>query len=783
MKPHRSLVFFVTPLILSLTNSALTAQTLVTSGETSSSLTPASTAEETAVSKKAISITVAQAGTYVIMVPETSNFSLSVDGFRLVEANGAQLTAITSLTNGTHSIEIEGPGVSEASFDSITIHQSGSFEEVPLSTLIVDEDDEVIQSPLFAPARARTGSEGLTEGQRVATNIGNILARGREFTDPEIEPVNFGTGAVASPLSPPSNSTITQAIAIVGGATDTGLVATTGQTLFGRVQDYLTYDIVNVVVEPSGRETTVSIGPNLGGFAIRLFKEDMASGNVSVTVSAGSSEDETLATEVVTYDFEAAELSDGLSMTLSRATFGPTPALYSRIRAIGYRAYLEEQFNPDSIDDSLFESLNADRFLQDTTGALSAASGLRNYNLARAVYSEKQLQEVTSLFWSNHFHAANKMSYVVVQAYDDREYFRNNAFGNFEDMLLYSAQSPLMSQFLDNDQSVAGNLNENYAREILELHTVGADGGYGDDDIIAVARVFTGWNYYQTNAGGSGANKYAFEFRADEHDSEDKYIPFLDVTIQGRSGANGVQEGEELIALLADDPRTHDYVCSKIVQWFVADEPPANFVEMCTDAWVESDGNSEAILRAILLSPEFIGTPEILRAKGKNPLEYAAAFLRSTGIAMYDIAPPASGGYGEDWGMWARFSTAQQNSGYDPAGFDLPTGLEEVGTSWANSAVMNAMYNAPELTIANRVNNGIFIEERMDENGIETAEEIAAYLLAIATTDQYQQDEFEAMLNVLQIGGEPYWRDSVWASRAIHRAIAMTHIIPSFSLQ
>ncbi|WP_373636690.1 DUF1800 domain-containing protein [Yoonia sp. BS5-3] len=776
MKAKFSSALAISPLLLAAMGFDASAQTLTATNQGSvSSLT----SQEEALSSKAIVINIAVDGTYVITVPETSNFALKVDGVRLVEPSGLQLTAITSLVAGTHVVEIEGSDLPENSFDLISIHQSGFFQEVSLSAITASGEDESLETAL---ANVRPNNSGSNEGLRVATNIGNILAIGRGLQNPEEEPVNFGSGALVSPLAPPVNATVTEAIQIVSGGTEDGLVASTGQTLFGRVQDYLTYDIVNVTIQPSGRETTVSVGPNRGGFAIRLFDEDLSSGAASVTISAGSSEDDTLSTEAVTYDYIAAELSDGLSMTLSRATFGATPALYSRVRAIGYRAYLEEQFNPDSIDDSLFESLNADMFLWDTNGALSAASGLRNYNLARAVYSEKQLQEVTGLFWSNHFHAANKMSYVVVQAYDDRQFYRDNAFGNFEDMLLYSARSPLMSQFLDNDESVVGNLNENYAREILELHTVGADAGYGDDDIIAVARVFTGWNYTQTNVGTDDARKYEFTFHADRHDAEDKYIPFLDVTIQGRSGEAGVEEGEELIALLADDPRTHAYVCGKIVQWFVADEPPQNFIDMCTEAWADSDGNSEAMLRAVLLSPEFVSTPEILRAKGKNPLEYAASFLRATGAELYEMAPTGTGN-GDDWGTWARYSTAQQNSGYDPAGFDLPTGLDEVGASWANSAVMTAMYNAPELTIANRINNAIYIEDRMAENGLETPEELAAYLLAIATTDHYRRDEFEAVLNVLQISGEPFVTDSVWSSRAIHRALAITHIIPSFSLQ
>lgn len=786
MKSNRFGGVFIAPLILSMMSLDAAAQNVVVTDQSAISQSVASTVEQNASgSSQSLVVNVARGGVYVISIPEESGFSVSIDDVILIEADAASLTAITSLSRGPHTVVVNGANVSAASFDVVKIHQANTFREVTLSSIAAygGAQEEAMPTPsvVTTAAQVRPNGVGSGEGLRVSTNLGNILALGQ---DPAPEPVNVGDGAVSSPLAPPVNSTILQEVAIVTGATDEGLVATTGQTLFGRVRDYLTYDQVNVVISPSGRETTVSVGPNFGGFAVRLFTEDLTTGVARVTIRAASSQDETLTTEPVSYDYTAANLTDGLSMILSRATFGPTPDLYARVREIGYKAYLEEQFNPDSLDDSLFESLNSERFFNGANDERNVAQAIVHDGLTRAVYSEKQLQEITGMFWSNHFHAITKMSYVVKPAVAYREYFRENAFGNFEDMLLYSARSPLMSQFLDNDQSVVGNVNENYAREILELHTVGTDADYGDEDIIAVARIFTGWNFVPINPdAGFGQVDYDFEFRIMDHDVEDKYIPFLDVTIQGRSGPAGVEEGEELIAILSDLPATHTFVCRKIVQWLVADEPPANFVDMCTNAWLQSDGNSEAMLRAILLSPEFVNTPEIWRSKGKTPFEYTASFLRSSGVQFYDAAPEADGSNGEDWGAWARYVTALRNVGYIPGIFELPTGLDEAGTSWSNSSVMNAVYNAPELTIRNRRTLGIFIEERMEENRLETAEELAAYLLAIATTDHYRRDEFEAMLSALEVNREPFRADSIWAPRAISRAVAMSHIIPSFGLQ
>ncbi len=591
--------------------------------------------------------------------------------------------------------------------------------------------------------------------------------------------------ARTSPLTPPANVTLTQAVQITGGASEANVVANSGQTLFGQVMDPATFDIINAVVMPSGRETTVDVGATTGQFAVRLFPEDLTTGEATVTITGASSSSPTVTSVPVDYTFQAGLPADGITQALSRMTNGPTADLYARVRQIGFENYVNEQLNPAAINDAAFEAMNFDRMLRrDDTGQGNILNRLFRHNLAHSAFTEKQLQDVMGDFWNNHFHAATKNGRVIVQNIDDREFFRENAFGSFEDMLLYSARSPLMSQFLDNDRSRGSNdpndrtarLNENYGREILELHTVGVDGGYSAEDVIQVSLVFTGWNYRQTNEGvANQARTYEFEFRERDHDTADKVIPFLNTTIAGRSGPDGVQEGEELIAILADDPRTHNYVCGKIVQRLVADVPPANFVQTCVAAWQATDGDMGEVVRAILTAPEFITAVELQRTKGKTPYEYAVSAIRALG--MRPNATDADGDF------FDRFRTATRSAGYDPLEFLVPTGMAEVGSAWTSSAAMIGKYNAITDVVERPGTYNLDLSTKIREAGLETAEEVAGYLLSVATADRFALDEYENMVAVLKGADgifEPLTRNE---TDAFNRAAGLLIVLPSFQLQ
>ena len=444
---------------------------------------------------------------------------------------------------------------------------------------------------------------------------------------------------------------------------------------------------------------------------------------------------------------------------------------------MGFAAYVEEQLNPETINDTAFEATDPSALVDILNrSGNTVLNGMTNENMAYAAYSEKQLREVMGTFWWNHFHASERDANMYHQAVTDRRFFRENAFGNFGDLLLYSARSPLMSRFLDNNNNRRGNINENYGREILELHTVGVNGGYDDNDVIEVSRIFTGWRYDWVNEDNQETEGriFEFEFQPERHDFEDKNVDFIGLNVTGRTGEDGVQEGEELIAALSMQPSTRAYVCGKIVQKFVADDPPAEFVNICTATWEASGGNSREILRAILLDPAYISRAEYQRNKAKTPFEFAASFVRAFGFE------PGEDGEGA---FYDRLRRAMHNAGMNPTRFPVPTGLAEVSSAWLNSATYIEQYK--ELNgLASRANrNGSDMQAEILDAGLETAEEVAAFLLGVATSDRYTLAEYEAVIAELKGADgifEPATEDETIAFR---RAIAIVSIAPSFHLQ
>lgn len=586
----------------------------------------------------------------------------------------------------------------------------------------------------------------------------------------------------ASPLSPPTNVEITQAVQLTSAGNVNGQVPATGSTLFGAVMSSSMFDIVNVSVSGSNRTSTVDVGPTTGQFAVRLFPEDFAAGNqVQVTLTGASSASDEVEATPVSYTITGMTAQDGTAQALSRLTFGATPDLYARVRAMGFQNYVTEQLAPDSINDSVLNAMNPNSILRrtDENGGRLLRS-LVHYDLAHAAFSEKQLQEVIGHFWANHFHAVTKDTNIYQQNIDDRQFFRDNAFTTFRELLLYSARSPLMSQYLDNDENrfnenrANDGINENYGREILELSTVGVESGYTPVDVDMVSRVFSGWRYERTNPNAEDvAQEYRFQFNPGDHDPQDKLIPFLGTTIAGRSGADGEQEAVELIAILANHPSTQARTCRKLVQLLVADSPPDGFVSACVAAW-GVDGDIDAMLRAILLNPAYVNTAEYQRNKAKTPFEYAVSVIRAFGARPENPA--------ED-DFWNRFRQAHESAGHNYVRFPVPTGLPEVSAAWLNSATMVAAYNQITDVAERRQDYGIDLVADITDAGLESAEEVAAYLLAIGTADQFTLKEFDQVVATLKGEDgifEPRVQDE---ARALERAMGLIVVSPSFQLQ
>jgi uncharacterized protein (DUF1800 family) len=298
--------------------------------------------------------------------------------------------------------------------------------------------------------------------------------------------------------------------------------------------------------------------------------------------------------------------------------------------------------------DRLLADLPADQreFFLAMSGPVGVIdSELQQSKLLRAVYSERQLQEVMTDFWFNHFNIyLNKDADQYLLTAYERDVIRAHALGKFKDLLVATAQSPAMLFYLDNwlsmgpksPQAVAANkgkpgqavpgLNENYGRELMELHTLGVNGGYTQHDVTEVARVMTGWTIQPLEQGA------AFQFDPKKHEPGDKRV--LGRTIP----ENGINEGMQVLDMLAHHPSTAKFVCRKLAMRFVADDPPPALVDRMAQKFLATDGDIREVLRAMFKSLEF-WSAKSYRAKVKTPFEFAVSSLRATGTDLNNAGP------------------------------------------------------------------------------------------------------------------------------------------------
>jgi len=299
------------------------------------------------------------------------------------------------------------------------------------------------------------------------------------------------------------------------------------------------------------------------------------------------------------------------------------------------RDRLVADFSPDQRE--LFQAMIAP--LSVVTGELQQAK------LLRAVYSERQLQEVMTDFWFNHFniYLYKDSDQYLVTSYE-RDVIRPRALGKFKDLLVATAQSPAMLFYLDNWASegpkspaaVAANkgktgqagsgLNENYGRELMELHTLSVNGGYSQHDVTELARVLTGWTLQPLEQGA------VYQFDPRKHEPGDKVI--LGQTIP----ENGANEGMQVLDILAHHPNTAKFICKKLAMRFVADDPPTALVDRMAKKFLATDGDIREVLRTMFKSPEF-WSPKAYRAKVKTPFEFVVSSLRATGTDLTNPAP------------------------------------------------------------------------------------------------------------------------------------------------
>jgi len=373
---------------------------------------------------------------------------------------------------------------------------------------------------------------------------------------------------------------------------------------------------------------------------------------------------------------------------LNRLGYGPRPGDVEKVRAMGLERWTLQQLHPDRIPDpAVATRLAALRTIRLSTGELvnrydipreakreiaakradmenaseedmraarrefmqkyrsqmdgtpqEVVQELQSAKILRAVYSERQLDEVLVDFWLNHFNVfAGKGPVKFMVGEYEREVIRPRAWGRFEDLLRATAESPAMLFYLDNWLSADPNaqptgfrgrarkrgLNENYAREIMELHTLGVDGGYTQKDVTEVARCFTGW----TMRNPRGAPRFLFNERI--HDRGDKQI--LGHRIKG----DGKNEGDKVIHLLATHPSTARFISYKLARRFVADEPPPALVDRAAETFRKTSGDIRAVVKTIVTSPEFT-SPAARAAKIKTPLEFVVSAVRASGAEVDD---------------------------------------------------------------------------------------------------------------------------------------------------
>ncbi|HYK64039.1 MAG TPA: DUF1800 domain-containing protein [Patescibacteria group bacterium] len=415
--------------------------------------------------------------------------------------------------------------------------------------------------------------------------------------------------------------------------------------------------------------------------------------------------------------YEASK-QDRVLHVLNRLAFGPRPGDFDRVSAIGPERYVQEQLRPESIaiPSDLTERVNQYRTLHLTPVALfmeyqrpimqarrdakvedggdknaikDATKDARikerdvmreavEARIMRAIEGPRQLQEVMTAFWFNHFNvfAGKGLDNVWTGSFEETA-IRPHTFGKFRTLLGATAHHPAMLFYLDNWQNTAPDspgskgrfegINENYARELMELHTLGVNGGYTQADVIALAHILTGWGLPKGGGGGGGGGKNrnvgvevlsgggifpmrrmmmqrrrnfmrapvdpsGFYFDPSRHDSSEK------IFLGHRIGGGGVEEGEHALDILARSPATANHLSYQLAQYFVADDPPKPLVDRMAQRYLATDGEIRAVLETIFTSAEF-WDPRYSGAKFKTPYEYVVSCARATGVPVRNYRP------------------------------------------------------------------------------------------------------------------------------------------------
>jgi uncharacterized protein (DUF1800 family) len=485
---------------------------------------------------------------------------------------------------------------------------------------------------------------------------------------------------------------------------------------------------------------------------------------------------------------------------LNRIAFGPRPGDVERVRAIGIDRYIDQQLHPQRVADPGMAARLSDlasigmssreiareyelpqlqarrerkqNAQADQAGALpkpdplqQKANGviveLAEQKLLRAIYSERQLEEVLTDFWFNHFNVdARKGPARFMLTEYERETIRPHVLGKFRDLLAATARSPAMLFYLDNWMSAAPGtevgradrqppspfrpgrrfgrplsptpkvknaprgLNENYGRELMELHTLGVDGGYTQKDVTEVARAFTGWTIQNPRQGGG------FIFNPRLHDSGQKVV--LGHVIKA---GGGQADGEQVLDILAKEPATARFIASKLARRFVSDTPPPALVARAAARFRTTDGDLREVTRTILTSPEFLA-PESHRAKVKTPFEFVVSAARAVGADVQEALP---------------LVRQLQQLGMPLYQCQPPTGYKDTADAWVNTGALVSRMNFA-LTLAGNRLRGVSVAS------LPTADEVLAFDLSETTRATIAKAADAQQMAALTLGAPEFQR-------------------------
>jgi len=364
-----------------------------------------------------------------------------------------------------------------------------------------------------------------------------------------------------------------------------------------------------------------------------------------------------------------------------RITQGLTEAEVARVRALGYDAYLEEQLNPSRIDDSAMEArvqasyarmlALTPRQLSDTgpagTHFFDHVRPRQSLTAERAIFSRRQLQERMFEFWSDHQHVLLNDQAFFATIHHER-IIRPNVLGTVGDMVRAGMRSGSMLSYLDQVRSTRFGINENYARELLELHTIGVDGGFTQEDVIGLTRVLTGWSI--------NFSTLEFEYKAGNHDFSAKSVLGLSfpARAQATAGNAGMDEGIAVGEMLIRHPSTKRYTATKLLRWFVTPTPSEAQVQAVVAAY-GTEGDVKAMLRVVLSRANLTKAP----AKLKRPFHYAVSTLRATGARVNPVVDVR-----RDYNTMS-FSSADM--GHDIGNWGTPDGYPDRADFWAGLIV------------------------------------------------------------------------------------------------